>query len=861
MADLPLLLFPTPDNADKSKRGGGSSAVGKPTADRQWGRLSPQFQQLQDAFTAQRVQFQQTPAGIEPELVLVIETIGDVQDFANAVKKIQGLEWMGQLVGDDIAPDADFFDAEDPSKTLSAQLYLVMSNQRALEQMLSLWKQYKEDQQFKFERGLTKFRDVFLCLKDIRRWGIKERLLETGVLDAWREDLQHYPDRNVRFETELWFRGDADQRALGAQQVVGQITQLGGQIISQAIIKDIYYHAILGELPASAIGAIIANPDTTLTQCEGVMFFRPTGQMAIGVRPIEGDTGTADIGDRSMPSGEPIIALFDGVPLANHRLLDGRLRIDDPDNFESEYTAAERVHGTSMASLIVHGDLSNGEPPLTRPIYVRPIMKPVPSLNPPRREEMPRDCLAVDLIHRAVRRLFEGEDGQEPVAPHVRIINLSIGDATRPFIRMLSPLARLLDWLSVKYEVLFLVSAGNHSQEIVFDHSLGQISSFSADDLEQAVVKYAYSDMRNRRLLSPAESINALTVGAAHHDNASLPTQMNSCLNPFTCFLPSPISAFGSGYRRGIKPDLIYSGGRQLYRIGLASSPQKLEALNSRRPPGNHSAHPGVTPGDSQTTAHSCGTSNATALMSRAAGICYDSLMQVLRDHTEDDMRKFEIPLLKAMLAHGCSWGEMSERLSQILQTSYNSQDLRRIICNWAGYGVPEIERVLTCTEQRATLLGFGELQDGKAHIFKLPLPPSLGSRQDWRRLTCTLAWISPIAANTQKYRTAHLWFKLEEGSITNERCAFCSGRDGWHSVQRGTLQHEIFEGSTAEPFSDGDAISIKVSCRADAGKIVAPVAYGLAVSLEVAENLTLPIYNEIRTRIAPAIQIQQTRV
>jgi hypothetical protein len=174
------------------------------------------------------------------------------------------------------------------------------------------------------------------------------------------------------------------------------------------------------------------------------------------------------------------------------------------------------------------------------------------------------------------------------------------------------------------------------------------------------------------------------------------------------------------------------------------------------------------------------------------------------------------------------------------------------------GYGIPEIGRVLECTDQRATLLGFGELQDEQGHIFQLPLPPSLSTRYDWRRLTCTLAWLSPTAANTQKYRTANLWFEVE-GVLAPNRQGISGGQNGWRSVRRGTLQHEIFEGNTAEPFSDGDTISIKVNCRADAGKITTPVPYGLAVSLEVAENINLPIYNEIRTRITPAIQIQQT--
>jgi hypothetical protein len=56
------------------------------------------------------------------------------------------------------------------------------------------------------------------------------------------------------------------------------------------------------------------------------------------------------------PLGPPVAALFDGLPMAQHDRLRDRLAIDDPDDFAASYGAAgEQIHGTSMASLIVHG--------------------------------------------------------------------------------------------------------------------------------------------------------------------------------------------------------------------------------------------------------------------------------------------------------------------------------------------------------------------------------------------------------------------------------------------------------------------------------------------------------------------------
>ena len=191
MPEHPLLLFPRPQSADRTiKQSPQFTRVHTPNVTQQGQRLSPMFNQLQAVFEARRVEIQQNTGGIDPEQVLVIETIGSVDNFINAVKLINGLEWMGELESNEIAPDQYFYDEKNPEKELNGRLYLVMTNQRALGEMLSLWQQYQADPNMQFKRGLTKFRDVFLHLKSIRRWDVQDRLLETGVIDSWKEDIE-----------------------------------------------------------------------------------------------------------------------------------------------------------------------------------------------------------------------------------------------------------------------------------------------------------------------------------------------------------------------------------------------------------------------------------------------------------------------------------------------------------------------------------------------------------------------------------------------------------------------------------------------------------------------------------------------
>lgn len=857
MPERPLLIFPTPQAADRSSAGTarGSNFV-RPSHERQGERISVKLDQLRQAFDSRAIEVQSTATGIDPSQVVVIETIGSVENFAVAVKNIEGAEWLGDFDIDEVVPDDDFYTmnskGERKESALRGRLYLVYSNQSALQQMLTLWTRYQNDRAMSWPTGLTSMRDIFDTLYDIRRWGIQDRLEESGALEAWREDLEHYPDQPIRTEIELWYRQSVANRQTAETEVTRLVRDAGGSILKRCTIEGIAYQAILAELPRSAITAIVDNASTELVKCDSIMYFRPTGQMVVGKQPIDGEfTEVPDRSTAPYPVGDPCVAVLDGLPVENHELLVDRLLLEDPDDLAPNYQVRDRVHGTSMCSLVIWGDLSEGEPPLPRPVYVRPITKPVDNwYTVPFPEHVPTDELIVDLIHRAVRRLFDGEGSERPSAPTVKIINLSIGDRSRPFFQMLSPLARLVDWLSHKYRVLFVISAGNQTSDIDLGLAESDFRRLSPNDRERLVIHKLYEDTRNRRLLSPAESINGITVNAIHHDggNGAVPSRLVEC---YTTPLPSPISAFGSGYRRAIKPDVVFSGGRVLYNYA-PNQETSINCLGFRSAPGHLVASPG-TSGDIRKSAFCRGTSNAAALTTRTLAFAHDGLLELFADQTTNvDHNTHFAPLLKALLVHSCDWNTSGERLKELLAPLTTTRDLKHWVSRWLGYGEPDLQRMLECTAQRATVLGFGSLRHEQAHVFKLPLPISLGSRTTERRLTVTLAWFSPVLPTNQKYRVAHLWFDDPAGRIESKR------QDADHTaVRRGTLQHEVFSGDRAFVVADDDTLQIKVNCREDAGPIGEPIHYGLAVSLEVAEGLNLPIYQEIRDRIRPEIGIR----
>lgn len=847
MADRPLIIFPRPITAPRKKRKGGFSKKPKEPAavfalEPQVRRLGPKFERLK----AQRLELQNHPHGIIPEQVLVLEIRGSGQDFKGTLKK-KGLEWLAEEeIDDDILGEEE--DSEIQQHTV--RKYMRMTDQQAINQLLSLW------EKFRGRKSLPRaWQEFFQHLHDLRKWDVEDRLTETGLVEDWKARLAQGETTPVPFEAELWFAQETEQRQKNASSLQQLIEEQGGKVVTQTILPDIAYHALLGELPMPVIQTIISNVSrhtVKLFYCEQVMFFRPVGQCAVRIPEGEEVIDGRISPESTLPpsSTTPVVALLDGLPLQNHQLLRGRLIVEDPDDWATDYPAQSRFHGTAMASLIIHGDLETADVPLTRPIYVRPILKPTGWGSDRQEEAIPENLLPVDLVYRTVRRLFEGEGTEPPVAPEVRIINLSVCDRSRLFHHRLSPWAQLLDWLACKYQVLFIVSAGNHTKDLTLDMPR---QSFSFDEIEKQTLRSIAKDTRHRRLLSPSESINALTVGAIHQDN-SQKMRGGHLVDPYlTKGLPSPINAHGLGYRRAVKPDILLAGGRQLFaeKLGNSHKQATLSIRNLTSPPGQKVAVPSKQPGVLNGTAYTRGTSNAAALATRVAAQCYELLEGLRSTQPNGELleKQYDAVLLKALLVHGADWGPVYPILAEALKEEVAKRQLREYMSRFLGYGAVNTQTVFSCTEQRATLLGCGTLREDEAQVYQVPLPFSLSGPKVKRRLTITLAWFTPINPSQKKYRRAHLWFEpLSENPLKVKREQADS-----RATQRGTVQHEILEGDKAVAFEEQQQLAVQVNCRADAGKLDEPVRYALVVTLAVAEGINLPIYEEIRTRILQA--------
>ena len=267
-----------------------------------------------------------------------------MKDFAKAVAKVPGLEWLLESALDQIAPDDDFFVEGKPDKTLSGRLFLLGTNQQALTEILSLWDHFKQDPAAKFAKGLAPWKRVFEHLKDVRRWSVQDRI-GADVRAYWQDEIAAGP-QSVRFEIDAWcYRSTAKNDDVQVK-IGGLVHDDGGQVLSRALIPEIAYHGFLVELPTQMIERILAGEEPELVLSDRIMYFRPRAQSIVQQPAGEAAAAPAVAGE---VAGDPVVALLDGFPLQNHALLAGRVIIDDPDGWEAVYEAKDRVHGTAMA--------------------------------------------------------------------------------------------------------------------------------------------------------------------------------------------------------------------------------------------------------------------------------------------------------------------------------------------------------------------------------------------------------------------------------------------------------------------------------------------------------------------------------
>ncbi len=790
-----------------------------------------------------------------PERALVFELIGPVQDFEEAAAAA-GLEW---LLGDQYSPsvdsdeedsdqDADATDGEPDDEQGLSYLYLTMPSARGLDRLLALWRDYKRNKSPTNDE--KPWWAVFGYLNDVRTWSAQDRVDPTlpRYIDFL---LEKDPDRPVDVELDFWYRSERERRDKAFETLNQLLDEVDGTLLDTVTIEEIGYQAALVRIPARIAGAL-AKREGQLADINEVMTIRPQSLYQSDV-PTTAVPEVPRLGPlpKSSSTQDCIAALIDGYPLAGHDALDGRIEIVESDVKGAHVPVAFRRHGTAMASLVLHGDMHRPTT-IQRKIAVVPVL----TASDDNRESTPPGKLPIGIVYRALQALLGG-NGEAPKAPNAVLINHSICDEFAPFVRRPTPWAALLDYFSHKFGVLFVVSAGNIQESFKVREHQNAASLAGVPHLEQqAAILNAIERAKGRRgILSPAESVNAITVGALHADKAG-PCPAGT-MDPFPSIeMTNLCSAVGLGVNRSLKPDLVEHGGRV---AALPSNGSDCVMVRGHPTPhlGQLVAVPDPHAGDTRRYARLAGTSNAAALVTRAGLLVAETAESFFKSEGQDWLKRpTRAALLKALLTHGADWGD----IGQTLETAFPPQGTtqwhkrRQGISRFLGYGRSNLSRVQGGAENRVTLLADDTIQPDQLHEYRVPLPSAMLGRREVRRIVLTLAWTTPISVTTAMYRGATLKIVDEDG----KQCYWKGvGRTDVNQpnssiLDKGSLFHIILEGrSLTRRGVDGRGIFIGVQCRSLHRQFAdEKIPYALAVTLEMAQSQRTNIHQEVSQAI-----------
>lgn len=453
-----------------------------------------------------------------------------------------------------------------------------------------------------------------------------------------------------------------------------------------------------------------------------------------------------------------------------------------------------------------------------------------------RSEELPAAELVPDLMWRVFRELFDGEGAEGPAGSQVAVVNLSVGDPASPFDSILSSWARIIDWLSYEYGVLVIVSVGNHPRLRLTPSNSRELADLAGEDRRQAVLDAQEREQNKRRPLAPAESVNALAVGALH-DDASGADPRGYALDPTDGLTSlSPISATGSGYRRSIKPDLVASGGRVIFRD--PSTPEDSVSFTSLS-----SLGPGIrvaTPTQNREV-FIAGTSPAAALVTRQAARIYDLIEQITAGRTIT--RRQRASAIKALLVHGTGFVQDLSTQPLAPETALGNGSIQRDFADG-------------CATNEAVVLFVGSIGAAQEQELLFPLPDGLNVREA-KRIEATLAWLSPVNWRHRQYRRAALSFVKPAGSIPKLQSPSGLSSD---TTTRGaaTVQHQSWELTSAFGSGQGSNMVVRVKCFEQAGGLAGQkVDFAVALSLWVAPTVNVDIYNQVKTQIETRVAVR----
>ncbi len=635
------------------------------------------------------------------------------------------------------------------------------------------------------------------AIEDFDRWTPQDR---TGA--ALRE--QGFPAREwFVLDVELWPQDRPDRRRALLDSFLEWLGESGAQRLDDIL------------QPSLVMVRVRCNRD----QAEQILHYRDVRtvdlppRLGVSVQLLLTDINQFPAVDAPAVDA-PAVAVLDSGLTSGHALLGPA--VGDAQGYVLPRRDAEDAqpwHGTFVGGLALYGDIA--ERIRAREFVPQLRLFSGKVFNDDGHDQTEFVEKAVETAVRDLHELYG-----------CRVFNLSYGDLNKVYDgRHVRGLAYTLDRLTRELGVLFVVPTGN------------LLYSLLPADAREHYPDYLLAE--SARLLDPATSLNALTVGGLARHEASRDAQRYANHledRPLArTDQPFPLTRCGPTINGAIKPDIVeHAGNVAIPRAGGGFRNAGLGVV---------SLHGGFAGGPA--FSEDIGTSYAAPLVAHKAA----RLLAELPDATPN--------LLRALIGAHARWPQACEALLNPDGGTAGRDKLLRVV----GYGCLDEAALFRSLDSVVTLLAEERIENDKHHFFELPLPESFWSRgRRTREVSVAMAYSPAVRTTRLDYRMCKLSFTLvaapDLDAVTQ---AFIRNREEgmgergtgrWlpNSVRKGgTLQ--VSRWSFKQPIAHDNKLFVVItrqdSAWSDGSDDNEP--YAFTVTLADREHANVNLYAEVR--------------
>jgi len=540
------------------------------------------------------------------------------------------------------------------------------------------------------------------------------------------------------------------------------------------------------------------------------------------------------------------VCILDSGINANHPLLKSAIA-EGASFIDGEGEADEVGHGTAVAGIALYGDVDACDKSnFWRPefwIYNGKVMKKCPHTGNAIYDEHSLEASLTKAVEYFVDL-------------GCRIFNLSLGNSHAPYDGAhIRGLAYILDVLSRRHNILFVVSTGNFCGA---DNPPTPINSWRDEYPEYLLAEQS-------AIIDPAPAMTVLTVGSISRHNATYDAQRFpeiQQLSPASEYQPSPFTRHGPSVKGAFKPELVAAGG------GLAS-PMRQNTGQWRA----DMRGLGVLTLNHQVIGNTVfkevsGSSFAAPYITHLAG-------RLLNEYPAASSN-----LLRAMLVNQAylpkqAFSAFSDELRKAYKadkSTYNREIARDVV----GYGTVSENDLFRSSDNVVVLMSEEIIENDSCQFFELPLPADyLRSARATRELSVTLAYSPAVRTTRIDYLATQISYRLVKGtSLDDVQKHFnklkkdetetrnddaTSNRDiSAQARSRGTVQSSRWTFQQRKPNEKWFVVVIRQDREWIHPDVLEKEPYALVVTVADRDNETADLYNQIHALIQQQIAVRE---